>query len=458
MRKPRLLASSTFRLAVIYMALFSTSVLLLLGFIYWSTAGYMVRQTDATIEAEVVGLAERYDRTGLPGLTALISERMAREPDGPVLYLLADRNFQPLLGNLHFWPRGVESETGWLSFRLEDDRGPAKTGHAARARLFKLEAGLNLLVGRDVHELENIQRLIVSTLAWGLAITVVLALLGGAAISRGFLRRVETINDTCREIIYGDLSRRIPVRGVDDDFDQLAGNLNNMLDQIEALMVGVRQVSDNIAHDLRTPLARLRNRLEALRGQVVEDVPRELLDQAVVEADGLLTTFKALLRIGQIEAGGRRAGFTEIDLADLLRDVIELYEPLADEKGQHIEARLAAVAPVRGDRDLLFQAFANLLDNAIKYTPAQGRLRVELEGGREGIQVTLADSGPGIPLAARDKVFQRFYRLEESRSTPGNGLGLSLVAAVASLHNAQIRLEDNGPGLRVILNFTEGVG
>jgi len=452
--KPKLFLSSTFRLAVIYMALFGTSVLLLLGFIYWSTAGYMVRQTDATIQAEVVGLAERYDRTGLAGLTALISERMAREPRSPILYLLADNNHRPLLGNLDQWPKGEETSSGWLSFRLEDGHNPGSKGHPARARLFKLDGGFFLLVGRDVHELEKIQQLIVTTLAWGLAITVVLGLLGGTMISRGFLRRIESINDTCREIMYGDLSRRIPMRSADDDFDQLAANLNNMLDQIEDLMAGVRQVSDNIAHDLRTPLARLRNRLEELREQVTEEGPRELLDQAAAEADGLLATFKALLRIGQIETGSRRAGFTEVDLAALLRDVTELYEPLADEKSQHIDLELAAASTVRGDRDLLFQAFANLLDNAIKYTPENGRIRVELSGG----QVAVADNGPGIPEAARDKVFQRFYRLESCRSTPGNGLGLSLVAAVANLHNARIRLENNAPGLRVVLNFAEPNG
>lgn len=433
------------------MALFSTSVLLLLGFIHWSTAGYMIRQTDAAIEAEVVGLAERYDHSGLPGLTALISERMAREPNGPVIYLLADRRLHPLLGNLSRWPRGEEPRSGWLSFRLEEDRGVVKKGHAARARLFKLEGGLNLLVGRDVNELEKIQQLIVSTLAWGLALTAVLALVGGALLSRGFLRRIESINDTCREIITGDLSRRIPLSGAQDDFDQLAGNLNDMLDRIEALMAGVRQVSDNIAHDLRTPLARLRNLLETLRAQTQEEHNRELLDRAVAEADGLLTTFKALLRIGQIESGSRLAGFQEVDPAELLRDVIELYEPLADEKEQHIETHLLAAPKLRGDRDLLFQAFANLLDNAIKYTPPQGRIWVALAGTR----VIVADNGPGIPPEARDKVLQRFYRLEESRSTPGNGLGLALVAAVAQLHNARLRLEDNGPGLRVIMAFAE---
>ena len=313
---------------------------------------------------------------------------------------------------------------------------------------------MNLLVGRDVHELEKIQQLIVSTLAWGLALTAVLALVGGALLSRGFLRRVESINDTCREIITGDLYRRIPVSGAEDDFDQLAGNLNAMLDRIEALMAGVRQVSDNIAHDLRTPLARLRNLLETLRGQTQEEHNRELLDRAVAEADGLLTTFKALLRIGQVESGSRRAGFQEVDPAELLRDVIEFYEPLADEKEQHIETHLLAAPKLRGDRDLLFQAFANLLDNAIKYTPSQGRIWVALSGTR----VIVADNGPGIPPEARDKVLQRFYRLEESRSTPGNGLGLALVAAVAQLHNARIRLEDNGPGLRVILNFPETSG
>ncbi|MEJ2202256.1 MAG: HAMP domain-containing sensor histidine kinase [Desulfuromonadaceae bacterium] len=454
MQKAKLFRSSTFRLAIIYMALFSTSVLLLLGFIYWSTAGYMLRQTDATTEAEIVGLAEQYDRTELAGLTALISERMARDPRSPVLYLLTDPNYHPLLGNLPRWPKDLQGKIGWVNFRLGHDHESDDKGHAARGRIFKLSGGFNLLVGRDIHELEKIQRLFVSTLAWGLAITVVLALLGGAMISRGFLRRIESINETCREIMYGDLSRRIPLRHRNDDFDQLAGNLNNMLDQIETLMNGVRQVSDNIAHDLRTPLARLRNRLELLHDQVSEDASRELLDQAMSEADGLLSTFKALLRIGQIESGNRRADFKEIDLADLLRDVTELYEPLADEKGQHIDLELIDNRSIRGDRDLLFQAFANLLDNAIKYTPQQGRIHIRLEQNR----IVLADNGPGIPAAARDKVFQRFYRLESCRSTPGNGLGLSLVAAVATLHNARVRLQDNHPGLKVTIDFAEQLG
>jgi signal transduction histidine kinase len=449
----RLFGSSTFRLALIYMALFGASVLILLGFIYWSTVAFMGRQTDAIIDAEIEGLAERYRVSGISGLTDLIAERLSRKPAGSSVYLLADDSLQPMVGNLDRWPVAAPTPDGWLSFRLEDQASSGDV-HKARARVFRLQGGFHLLVGRDVHDLDQAQGYIIKALAWGLAVTVVLALVGGSMMSRSMVRRLETINETSREIMQGDLSRRIPTKGSGDDFDQLADNLNSMLDRIELLMEDVRRVSDNIAHDLRTPLSRLRQRLELLKmHNYSSEQQRESVEQALTEADGLLATFNALLRIARVESAAQRAGFTAVDLAALARDVVELYEPLAEDKQQRFTTKVQDAVHVNGDRDLLFQAIANLVDNAIKYTPAAGQIELTLQAHGEGARISVADNGPGIPAEARDQVLQRFFRLDASRTTPGSGLGLSLVAAVAKLHGAQLSLTDNGPGLRVVLDF-----
>jgi signal transduction histidine kinase len=449
-----LLHSSTFRLALIYMGLFGASVLLLLGFIYWSTAAYLTQQTDQTIEAEIADLAERYRTMGLAGLTTLISARLSRKPAGSAIYLLVDKGLDPLLGNLDRWPRGVQIKDGWMDFRLEDPGADNADVHPARARVFRIEGGFLLLVGRDIHDLELTKQRIIITLAWGLAITLVLGGLGGAMMSRTTVRRIESINQASREIISGDLTRRIPTRDTGDDFDVLADNLNAMLDRIGSLMEDVRRVSDNIAHDLRTPLARLRNRLEELHLQMSgSGVNSEGIEQAVAEADRLLGTFNALLRIARIESQHGVESFTAIAMGDLVRDVAELYEPLMEEKNQALAMQLPGEVTMSGDRDLLFQAIANLLDNATKYTPAGGSIRIDLARLNGKGRLVIADSGPGIPEAAREKVFQRFFRLEQSRTTPGNGLGMSLVAAVMTLQQMSIRLEDNRPGLRVVIEF-----
>lgn len=457
MRRSSYLHSSTFRLALIYMALFGGSVLLLLTFIYWSTAGYMAEQADATIEAEIAGLAERYRTDGLAGLTASISERVSRKPGGYSIYLLADKDFRPRLGNINRWPAVAATADGWLDFRLEAEGWPAGEVHRARARAFQLRGGFHLLVGRDLHELEQTRQLIARTLIWGLVFTLILALAGGSMMTRTMLRRLEVINQTSRDIMAGDLTRRIPMNRSGDDFDELAGNLNAMLERIESLMEEVRRISDNIAHDLKTPLSRLKNSLELLKASQATDAESEgdLVEQAIAEADGLLSTFNALLRIARVESGERRAAFTGVELDQLLRDVVDFYEPLAEEKQQSLELRTGPAVAVSGDRDLLFQAFANLLDNAIKYTPLQGHIEVIIERQEDGTRVTVADSGPGIPVSDRDNVFRRFYRLEESRCLPGNGLGLSLVAAVAKLHDSELGVEDNDPGLRISMAFSK---
>ena len=450
----RFLRSSTFRLALLYMLLFSTSVLMLLGFIYWSTVSYISAQTDETIDIEILDLTERYRNAGLSGLTQLLSERLSRRPAGASVYLLTDKDLAPLVGNLDRWPLGADIKNGWLEFTLENAGGTDTSEHQARARVFRLSGGFILLVGRDIHDLEITKRRIIATLLWGLAIMLVLGGIGSVMMGRSTLRRIEAINETSREIMSGDLSRRVPSRNTGDDFDVLADNLNNMLNQIESLMESVRRVSDNIAHDLRTPLARLRNRLEELSLDVEQsDNRRATVEQALEEADGLLNTFNALLRIARIESHDTRAGFADIDIAALVGDVVELYEPLAEEKSLRLATSLDVRPVFKGDRDLLFQALANLLDNAIKYAPPRSEISCRLEAADDGARLVLSDKGPGIPASQRDNVFQRFFRLEQSRTTPGNGLGMSLVQAVMQLHHLRLELHDNEPGLKVVIAF-----
>jgi len=450
----RFLRSSTFRLALLYMLLFSTSVLMLLGFIYWSTVSYIYAQTDETIDIEILDLTERYRNAGLSGLTQLLTERLSRRPAGASVYLLTNRNLDPLVGNLDRWPIGADIRNGWLEFMLEHAGGSDTSQHRARARVFRLSGGYILLVGRDIHDLEVTERRIIATLTWGLAIMLVLGGIGSVMMGRSTLRRIEAINETSREIMSGDLSRRVPSRNTGDDFDVLADNLNNMLNQIESLMESVRRVSDNIAHDLRTPLARLRNRLEELSLAVDDsDNRRPAVDQALEEADGLLNTFNALLRIARIESHNSSVEFTDIDVAELVHDVVELYEPLAEDRGVRLVTELQVHPLVKGDRDLLFQALANLLDNAIKYAPAQSEILCRLFSDAGTTRLVLSDKGPGIPADQRENVFQRFYRLEQSRTTPGNGLGMSLVQAVMQLHHLDIELQDNNPGLKVAITL-----
>ena len=456
MTTSRLLRSFTFRLALLYTLLSLGSVVVLLGYIYWATAGYMDRQVDSTIEAEIRGLAEQYQSRGLVGLSDIISERVSHDPKGASVYLLADASFAPIVGNLSDWPRAPVSASGWMRFELRDWGRDRSEEHEARARTFRLRGDLHLLVGRDVRDLQATHRLILDALTWGLAITAALALGVGLLMSSRVMHRIEAINLTSREIMEGDLSRRVPRDGSGDDFDRLAENLNRMLERIEKLMAAVRQVSDNIAHDLRTPLTRLSTRLEQARNSNPQQTPDEIsraIDQAIEDARELLGTFNALLRIARIESRSSQGDFTDLDLACLAQDIAELYEPVAAEKDQELSVEGQDPVPVRGDRDLLFQALANLVDNAIKYAPPGCRITIGTAGRDAGAEVSVADTGPGIPADLREKVFQRFYRTDASRSTPGSGLGLSLVRAVADMHEARILLADNAPGLRATIVF-----
>lgn len=456
----RPLRSFTFRLALTYMALFGTSAILLMLFIYWSAATYMARQSDALIETEISGLAERYDLLGLDGLESLILERLRRRPTGPSIYLLATEDYTRLAGNLGHWPAASVDDEGWLNFALVADDQEDSSAHQVRARRFTLSGGYHLLVGHDISTLTLAKQHIASTLVWGLGLMWVLGALGGWWMSQRMARRIEVINRTSREIIHGDLSQRMPLQATDDELDRLSASLNQMLDRIQSLMEDVRRVSDNIAHDLRTPLGRLHNDLDGLRNELLaRDIDTKAVDRALGDSQALLATFNALLRIARIEANYSTDSFGPVDLTALVRDVAEYYEPLAEAREQILKIDVPPAVQTPGDRDLLFQALANLLDNAIKYTPQGGEVSVTLAVVEAGTaELTIADSGPGIPLADRAHIFQRFFRAESSRSTPGSGLGLSLVEAVTRLHGIGIQVSDNAPGARFTLRFASSTG
>jgi signal transduction histidine kinase len=445
----RVIRTSTFQLTLLYATLFALSITIVAGFLYWSTIGYMQRQTDATIEAEVIGLAEQYRSLRLPGLVRVIRERIEDDPSSGALYLFADRNYKPLAGNLDRWPELASRADGWYSFQYRT-RG---SDVPARARVFALPEGLVLLVGREIADLDRTTSIFRNALAWGGGIAFVLSLLGGVLMSAGVLRRVEQVNQTTRQIIAGDLSGRVQTRGTGDEFDELAENFNRMLEEIERLLESVRHVGDGIAHDLRTPLTRLRNTLEEVSR--LDDLleARRRIEDAIADADGLLRTFGALLRIAHIESGSYAADLQCVSMDILVEDAVELYQALAEERGVELAAHCAEGGAVWGDRDLLFQLLANLIDNAVKYTPDGGRIDVSLDEADDGVTLCVADSGPGIPAALRDRVRDRFYRVDSSRHAPGNGLGLSLVQAVADYHGATLTLHDNHPGLKAEVRF-----
>jgi hypothetical protein len=449
---PRLLRTSAFRLALVYLALFGVSALGLLGFIYWNTAGFIASQTDQTIEAEITGLAEQYRVTGLAGLTAVVIERSRNQRES--LYLLAAGNDRALAGNLDSLPDAPMDPAGWIDFAYQRPVGGVLRTHQARARHLLLPGRFQLLVGRDVEERSQIGRLIREAIVWAAALTMALGLAGGTLMSRNMLRRIEAVNAAAREIMGGDLSRRVPLRGSGDEMDQLAANVNAMLDQIQRLLDGMRQVTDNIAHDLRGPLHRMRTRLEVTLARPADIADyREALEATVNEAESLLGTFNALLSIAELESGMTRQTPEPLDLGRLVSDVAELYAPLAEERGLAFSVEAADGLTVAGERHLLSQALSNLVDNAIKYTPHGGQVRLAAARANGSCEAVVADSGPGIPTAERERVQDRFVRLEASRHRPGSGLGLSLVRAVAKAHGAEFRLEDNEPGLRVVLSL-----
>ena len=449
----RFFPSTTFKLVIWYVGLFSLSVIVIFGFIYWSTATYMATQTDAAIETEIQALAEHYEKGGIRALRQLIVERVQRQnPTGTTIFLLTNPAYQPLVGNISGWPKENENG-GWIDFTLEDAGTAGDEVHMARARPFLLRGGFHLLVGRDTETLQVAKTRIIQSLSWGLVLTLVLGIAGGIVMSGRMLRRLDVINDTSQHIMDGNLSQRVLLSGDNDEFDQLARNLNRMLDKIETLLDDIHRVSDNIAHDMKTPLARLRARLESLVQSSQENLATHHdLDVALRESDQLLTMFNVVLRIARIEATPHIQPTEHVNLAILARDLIDLYEPLAAEKNLTLSCPTNQAVMIAGDRDMLFQAFSNLIDNAIKYAPLESHVVLDTALGPKPF-FEISDQGPGIPELQHERVFQRFHRLDQSRSTPGNGLGLSLVRAVTNVHGATISLAENRPGLAVRVTF-----
>lgn len=452
MRKLNLFRTIAFRLTLLYVALFTASVASILGFIYWSTVEVIGSQTTATIEAEIKGLAEQYEDRGLAGLVTAIRERASEGGDS--VYLLVDPALAPLAGNVTAWPRGATAHSEWVRLYLlrREESGFAR--HEVQARTFQLAGGYRLLVGRDMHEKAHFRNIVIETLTWSLAGALALGLLGGVFLSRRILARVDGVAQTARQIMNGDLSGRIPESGSGDEFDRLAESLNAIFGQIERLMSGMRLATDSLAHDLRGPLTRLRGRIELVLLQPPDSArDRAALMDVLSQAEASLVMFDSLLKIAAAEAGVAGTELRPLDLTALARDAAELYEPVAEEKGLEMEITAADVPPINAQRELLSQAVANILDNAVKHTPAGGLIavRVAVEGAEVVLSVT--DTGPGVPEVDRQRVLERFVRLEECRRAPGAGLGLSLVAAVGKLHGAALRLYDNAPGLGVEMRF-----
>jgi len=455
----RLIGTHAFRLAALYFLVFAASVLGVLLFVYWTSADFVERQTEATLDAEITGLAEQYAQRGLSGLIQIVAARSAGDRGDAMIYLVTDPDGKPLAGNIAAWPAGVPIHSAWLSFALERVVNGRPELHPARGRLFVIPGGYRLLVGRDVSDGAAFRGQVRATLLWAGLIALGIGVIGGTVMSRNLLRRVEQVNRTSERVMAGNLSDRVPLRGTSDEFDQLAANLNRMLDQIERLMTAMREVTDDVAHDLKTPLSRLRTRLERAlvapseASSAAGSAQNEAIRAAIEEADRLLATFNALLRIAELESGARHDQTEPLDLSEVARSAAELYEPVAEEKGFTLKVLAEPGVRIRGDRHLLSQALANLLDNAIKYAGGGAlELRVFSENGQAVLEV--ADRGPGIPEADRQSVFDRFVRLEPSRTTPGNGLGLSLVRAIAHRHGGSVTLDDNDPGLRIRLKFS----
>jgi hypothetical protein len=450
----KLLRTTAFQLTLVYLAIFILFAASLLGYFALNTRRLITEQITSTVTGEINGLSEQYAQGGIRRLVIVVDLR-SRRP-GSSLYLVTTPTGEGLAGNVGSLEPGVLDHPGWLETSYHRLDAPEGSDHRALVEVVQLPGGFRLMVGRDLEERERLFGIIANAGQWSLALVIVLGLVGGFFVSRRVLKRVDAMTDTAQTIMAGDLAGRLPISGTGDELDRLAVHLNAMLDRIEALMGGLKEVSDNIAHDLKTPLTRLRNRCEqALRGAPGDGDYRAALESTIAESDELIRTFDALLMIARAESGHARDNMTEFDAAEIARDVGELYEPLADEKGLALTVDAPVAAPVHGNRELVSQALANLVDNAIKYAGPDRKLNgapteIVVKAGNDGERITLsvADRGPGIPDADRGRVVERFVRLEQSRSEPGSGLGLSLAAAVARLHGGELTLEDNQPGLR----------
>jgi signal transduction histidine kinase len=466
----KLFRTTAFKLALAFLVASAIGAGVVLSAVAWQVQALVDEETASTIEAEAAGLSEQYAQGGIRRLGVVIEER-SREP-GSSLYLLTNFSGEPLAGNVARLPQGVLDRPGFVETPYETvDEAPP--GRRALAKIFLLPGGFRLLVGHDLRDRAQIGAVMVRALAVSLIFLAGLGGLGGLFVARRVLRRIDAMSKSAQAIMAGDMSQRLAVTGSGDELDRLALNLNEMLGRIDELMTGLREVSDNIAHDLRTPLTRLRNHAEAaLRFDGDKAEYRTALERTIEESEGLIKVFNALLMIARAEAGTDRAGMSPFDVGQAARSIAELYEPVAEEAGAELRVDVEPRVELFGNRELIGQTIANLLDNALKYgapapvfatvpsngqgpgraeTPARAEVTLSVRRAGDDVEIAIADHGPGIALADRSRVLGRFVRLEGARSRPGSGLGLSLTAAVARLHGGVLRLEDNAPGLRIVL-------
>ena len=461
MGAPRILRTTPFRLTLLFLASFAGAASAFLAYIYLATAGEVSRRADANISREMASLEAVYRRGGFAALNQTIIERSTINP--ALLYLLMDRSGAPISGSIARSPIALDvSDRAWGGFVLTDtDADGAATRRSARGLEERLSGGGRLFVGADISESEAYVVGIVRAL-WGAgALVLLLGLGGGLFVSRNVNKNISSLTGVIDSARAGDLGARARVRGTGDEYDELAAGLNDMLDRLERSMGGLRHAGDAIAHDLRSPLTRLRARLEA--GMIDADAgradPKQALHQALEDTDGVLRTFAAVLAIARLEAIGDARDQTRFDPAILAADIAELYEPLCEEKQLEFSNELTPGLSIRANREFIAQALANMLDNAVKYTPGGGAIMLRARRRSSGdVEFSVTDTGPGVPEADRERVIERFVRLENSRNQPGAGLGLSLVVAVARAHRGHLELDDGpgidgerGPGLRVAL-------
>ncbi len=450
------LRTSAFRLALWFGVIFTLGVSVLLVAIYLLTKTVLNNEIDAVITAEVEGLTDEYRRGGLSGLADELTWRSDSWGRTGAVYLLVDSSLAKEGGNLANWPfNGVPAER-WTQFSIEA-RGPNDdpVRHPVRASVMLLPDGHRLLVGMDVSQQDRFIATFRKATLWGIGLTALIGVLTGSWLSRRLTRRVQGAAETCDAIVGGDLSRRLPVTGSRDEFDMLAQAVNYMVDRLAEKTQVLRATFDSAAHDLRAPLYRLRGRLEdAVRNPTADEAVREGVEASLQELEHVQRTLTTLLQIAQAESAISVANSAAVNLAELASDMADLYEPAARERQLQLTVQTDAECDVRGNRQLLAQVVANLVENSLKYVPAGGRIEVKAERVGPSSRLTVADNGPGIPESERTHVLQPFVRLPAAASTSGTGLGLSLVAAIARLHHAQLALEDNHPGLRVVLEFS----
>ena len=435
--------STSLRLAAFYTAAFALSVVVLGAITLLTTRAALKAEFDARLGAEAAALAQEFRTEGLSGVVQAVRER-DRTP-GALDYGLDAPDGAALAGRL----AGSRQGPGWSTLRLSTAHGP----ESLRVLTTTLPGGYALRIGDDDARNDALEATVLAGFGWAFAGVVVLGILGGLGLSYGVHRRLNAMSGAAEAIINGDFTRRIPLRGSDDELDRLAATLNRMLDRITLLMESLRQVSSDVAHDLRTPLTRLRQRLEASRTAVTPAERTAAITGALEDVDALLDTFAGLLRIAQIEAGARRAAFRPVDLSVLARAVVGDFAPSAEDAGQRLALVASEPLAIDGDPELLTQMLVNLVENALRHAGERARVSVRVEQHGQAAVVAVVDDGPGVPAAERERIFDRFYRLERSRSTPGSGLGLALVAAVARLHGASVTLADAAPGLDVRVAF-----